>query len=336
MRMTGRAFGAALALLPAIAHASSCEPEIDPVMGLAFESRYAAEDASASQLVEEREEAARAAVRPLDAFIRRLSGLLEEMHAEPDPAARAVQAGCILSLMADWAEADALAYLETSTVRLTIGSRLAAFALIAQNAGEAAPGSGELIRIRAWLKDRVEEQMVFWETAPPRAGQNNLRAWAALAAAGTAGLTDDPVMRGWAAWSLSYILCSANPDGSLPQEMTRGSLALRYQLHAIAPLVTATVLLERQGIPIMDRCDGALTRAVRFTLTDLDNGAATEAITGEVQSFFDGSDTIEAFHLAWIEAWLLLSPDPALEARIAPLRPLNYSKLGGNQTAMWR
>lgn len=136
-------------------------------------------------------------------------------------------------------------------------------------------------------------------------------------------------------WSASYVLCSAAPDGSLPQEMTRGRLALHYQLHALAPLVTTVASLDQQGLPIRDRCDGALGRAVQFALSDLENGAATQAITGEVQSFFDGTDTIEPFQLAWLEAWLVLEPDAELAAVIEPMRPLRYSKLGGNQTALW-
>ena len=337
MRPCGLWLGAALALAPLGAAASACAPEIDPVLGLAFDSRYAAEDASASTLIEAREEAAEAALKPLDTFIRDLARDLDAMLETPadEPVARATAAACLLTAMADWAKADALAHLETQTVRLTIGSRLAAFAIIANAAAAELDQAADLEVVQGWLAARVDEQMVFWETAPDRAGQNNLRAWAALAAAETARLTGDAVMRGWSAWSASYVLCSAAPDGSLPQEMTRGRLALHYQLHALAPLVTTVASLDQQGLPIRDRCDGALGRAVQFALSDLENGAATEAITGEVQSFFDGTDTIEPFQLAWLEAWLVLEPDAELAAVIEPMRPLRYSKLGGNQTALW-
>ena len=337
MRLPNTIAAALFALVPAGAMASTCAPAVDPVLGLAFDSRYAQEDDSRSEIVEAREEAAEDALRPLDTFIRDLAGRLDEMYEIPadDAVARMAAATCLLSVMADWAEADALAHLETQTVRLTIDSRLAAMAIIAGRARAELGHSSDAARITAWLTDRVNAQMVFWETGPDRAGQNNLRAWAALAAAATARLNDDRVMQGWAAWSVSYIACSANPDGSLPQEMTRGRLALHYQLHAVAPLVSAAAILEETGMPMLGRCNDALRRIAAFTLRDIQSGEETAEITGEVQSFFDGSDTLESFQLAWLEPWLTLVDNPQLEEVAEALRPLSYSKLGGNQTALW-
>jgi poly(beta-D-mannuronate) lyase len=166
-----------------------------------------------------------------------------------------------------------------------------------------------------------------------------LRAWAALGGASVASILDDPALRSWAAWSVSNVLCSANADGSLPQEMGRGSFALHYQLHAIAPLVVATLLLDRQGVDLQQTCDASLARIVAFAVDDLDSGAATQAITGEVQSYFDGTDTLDGFNLAFIEPYLQLDQMPDREAldRLAdPFRPLSYSKLGGNQTLIWQ
>lgn len=314
-----------------------CSAAPDPVLGLSFESRYAAEDASRSTLVDAREAAAEAALGPLDDFIldlgRRLETVLELAPGDP---MRTDAAACLLEAMADWARADALRHLGTETVELTIGSRLAAFAIVAAEAASAAPESPALPVVRDWLAARMEAQMRFWETAPDRASQNNLRAWAALAGASVAALTDDPVIRGWAAWSLAYVVCSANEDGSLPQEMSRGRRALHYQLHALAALVPAAALLETQGLSVIDRCGAALTRAVDFALDDLSTGARTQAITGEVQTLVDGSDPLEDFQLAFLEPWLWMTADSRAEALAAPRRPLSYSKLGGNQTLIWR
>ncbi len=190
-----------------------------------------------------------------------------------------------------------------------------------------------------WLTARLRTQTRFWEEeAPDGARSGNLRAWAALAAAVTSAMTDDPTLRYWAAWSASNVLCSANADGSLPQEMRRGPRALQYQLHALAPLTVTALLLDRQGSPIAAVCDNALDRAVRFAVDDLASGQATLAITGEVQTFFDGSDSLEGWHISWIEAYLRLgsASDPATLNRLAdPLRPLRYSKLGGDQALIW-
>jgi poly(beta-D-mannuronate) lyase len=193
--------------------------------------------------------------------------------------------------------------------------------------------------IRQWLAGLMRTQMTFWEQdAPKGARQGNLRAWAALAGSATARLTQDTAIAAWSTWSVSYVLCTAAEDGSLPREMDRGRLAFKYQLHATAPLVLATLLLAQDGTDLTGTCNNALRRIVDFAMADLADGSHTQAITGEVQSFFDGSDTLEGFHLAWVEAYLALDPAAAGDAFAGLAErygPLNYSKLGGNQKLLW-
>lgn len=311
-----------------------CAPSPSPMNSLSTQSRYEGSDASRATLNKEAQAKAEATLKPLDDFLRDLSGGVEAMlksaaNQRPD------QANCLIRQIAIWAEADALSDLTTETAQLTIGSRLAGLAIVTDQAARFGTDEKGFEAVRAWLSRRVREQMQFWEKAPRGAASGNLRAWAGLAAAATAELSNDTVMRSWAIWSTSYVLCSANPDGSLPQEMTREKFALQYQLYALAPLVTSSLLLERQGTPIADQCDKALKRAVHFALTDLKNGAQTEAITGQVQSFFDGSTELGKHHLAWLEAYLALTSDPMAEEFAAPRRPLSFSKLGGNQTLIW-
>jgi poly(beta-D-mannuronate) lyase len=327
----------ALLLLPVPALAFDCPVTPPPVIALDFGSRYAEGDSSRSQLDEEADRAADAALAPVEEFLRDLTRMAGELHK--DDTDRAAVADCAIGAMAEWAEAGALTDLRTDTANLTLGARVAGFALVAMQAAPHATRAGELDAVRRWLSVLTRAQMVWWEAEAPRhARQGNLRAWAALGAATVAGLNDDPVARAWAAWSVDYILCTANPDGSLPQEMRRGKRALHYQLHALAPLSVTVLQLERQGMALKDACDGALRRAARFALDDLSTGAATQAITGEVQTFFDGTDKVEEWHLAWLEAHVALFPEDD-RADVAAIlqrdRPLNYSKLGGNQTAMW-
>lgn len=321
------------------AASADCPPAPAPVLGLAFDSRYADDSETRSEIDPEAATEARDALRPVDDFLRDLSRRANAALDGSDPGA----AACVVAQVATWAEADALADLDSPTARLTVGARLAGFSLVllqvAPTAGDTAGDADALALIDGWLTRRLSEQIAFWEEdAPDGARIGNLRAWAALAAAGVAARTGEPALRYWAAASASYVLCSAAPDGSLPQEMRRGRLALQYQLHAITPLTVTALLLERQGLPLTGVCTGALDRAVGFALSDLDDGAQSAALSGKAQSFFDGSDTLEDFHLAWIEAYLRLSgaahAGPA-EALIVPRRPLTYSKLGGNQTLIW-
>ena len=326
----------ALALLLAAGPAlADCPPAPAPVPGLAFDSRYADDSETRSEIDEGAAAEAADALRPVDDFLRDLS---RRANAALD-GSDADAAACVVAQVAVWADADALADLDSPTARLTIGARLAGFSLVLLQVAPTAGDTGAMARIDGWLTRRLFEQIDFWEEdAPDGARTGNLRAWAGLAAAATAARTNDAALRYWAAASAAHVLCSAAADGHLPQEMRRGRLALQYQLHAITPLTVTALLLERQGLPLTGVCDAALDRAVGFALSDLDDGAQTAALSGKVQSFFDGSDSLEDFHLAWIEAYLRLGQAAhaaEAEARITPRRPLTYSKLGGNQTLIW-
>ena len=321
---------ALLALVPV--HALAACPEVTaPVISLSFESRYTADDPSRSEIDIEAEADAKAALAPLDAFISALTQQTDQALSEGDRAG----AACVADALSQWARADALAELGSQTAQLTVGSRLAALALVAAQVLAAAPPEDTAV-VQAWLQRRMAEQMTFWETAPSGAAAGNLRAWAALAGASVSLVTGDAVTRGWAAWSLSYVACTAQADGSLPQEMRRKHLALRYQLHAVAPLVVGAALLNRQGVSVTGTCDRALDRIVAFTLRDVAKGGAeSAAITGEAQTIDGGWSELDDFQLSWAEAWLTLSADAELASRLEPLRPLRYSKLGGDQTRIW-
>lgn len=334
--MTRAALTAATTLILAgTAALADCPPAPPPVLGLAFDSRYADDSETRSEIDPETASGARDALRPVDDFLRDLA---RHANAALD-GSDAEAANCVVAQIGLWAEADALASLDSPTARLTVGARLAGFALVMLQAAPGADDAAAVARIDGWLTRRLREQIIFWEEdAPDGARQGNLRAWAALAAATTAARTGDPALRYWAAASASHVLCSAAADGSLPQEMGRGRLALHYQLHAVTPLTVSALLLDRQGLPLTGVCDGALDRTVGFALADLGDGAQSAVRSGATQSFFDGGDTLKDFHLAWVEAYLRLpgaTHSAQAEALIVPLRPLTYSKLGGDQTLVW-
>lgn len=316
---------------PAMAD-DTCPIAPDPVLVLAHGSRYVESDAPGTKIDKQANAAANEELKPVDDFLRDLTQLASDRDTKSG-------ANCLLQQIAVWANAGALESLQSETAQLTVGSRIASFSLITLQAMNKADHSTDLADVGAWLSRLMTRQMMFWEAdASDGAKRGNLRAWAALGAAASALITDDPVMRGWAAWSVSYVVCTANPDGSLPQEMRRGKYALHYQLHAIAPLVVASVLLNKQGISLQPVCDGALGRIINFALDDLDTGSQSAKITGKIQSYFDGTEALKPFNLAWIEAYLSLDQVPERQRLndIAKMhRPLSYSKLGGNQTQMW-
>lgn len=305
------------------------------MLTLAYESRYASDSETRSEIDNEADAAVEAALAPLDDFIRDLATLANQVHAPGAP--RAEIADCVIAQLSTWAEAGALESLATQTAQLTIGARLAGLGLVLRQAVPHTTRQEDLSLIQRWLTAQAYRQLTFWEEeAPSGARRGNLRAWAALAVAAIADLGGDRMLRAWAAWSTDYVLCTAAPDGSLPQEMTRGRLAFHYQMHAVAPLVVTSRLLTDHGFAPGARCDTALDRVVGFVIADLPDGAATREITGEEQSYFDGSREISAYNLAWLEAYLSLSPSADLEVLAALYRPLASSKLGGDQSLIWR
>ena len=326
-----RVWISALAVCAPLSALAACPDVQPPLVDLSYESRYVEGDPSSSEIDIEAEADAKEALSVLDAFITDLTTRTDAAVAAGD----VNSAACVMAALARWAEADALSVLATQTVELTIGSRIAALALVAAQVAPAGDGV-QTAQVSAWLERLMYEQMTFWETGPDGAASGNLRAWAALAGVSVSLMTNDPVLRGWSAWSLGYVACTANPDGSLPQEMRRKHLALHYQLHAVTPMAVAAALLEQQGVSVMGRCGRALDRIVAFTLRDLASGGQeSAAIAGVPQTLDGGYDMVKDFQLAWAEAWLSLRALPELEEIIAPRRPLKYTKLGGDQTQIW-
>lgn len=311
-----------------------CPPTPEPVITLNYGSRYTAESDSRSDIDADSNAAVNAALAPIETFIRDLVRIANDVTAGRGD--QMAKADCVIDQLATWAAADALSDLRSYTAQLSVGSRLAGLAMIYRQVAPYSANPAKRQVFKDWLAMRTDEQMLFWEQdATSGARLGNLRGWATLGINLSAEINDDPVALRWSAWSASLTQCEALADGSLPQEMRRGKYALHYQLHAIAPMVVTTLLLEQQGLSIKGICDDALDRIVRFALDDLETGAASAAYSGEVQSYFDGTEELRSFQLAWFEAYLALSWDAELDAFADTYRPLGHSKLGGSQALLW-
>ena len=125
----------ALALCSPLPAMAACGDVPDPVVSLSFESRYAADDPSRSKIDIEAEAAAKQALADLDRFISDLSKRSDKAADAGDRDG----AACVMAALATWAQADALSDLVGDTVQLTIGSRIAALAMIAAQVAPAAP-----------------------------------------------------------------------------------------------------------------------------------------------------------------------------------------------------
>lgn len=311
-----------LCLLPFSAFAC---PAFAPVpLSLSFASPYDQSDPTRSRVIPAAQAQMQAAIAPIDNALRQLSRLADALD-------EAESARCLHRRLSYWAAEDGLRDLRTDQVKLTIGARLAGFAILARRLRKS--GAADLTDVTGWLVRRAQEQVAFWEEdAPPKARMGNLRAWADLAVWTIGDLADDKEMKNWAAASHVRILCSVGADGSLPIEMQRGRFSLHYQLHALNPLVTLAAMM----VPNAQPCSEALVNAAEFALRDMEDGTKTQAITGHRQSYFTGEEQFQAHELAWVEAYLSLQNSPAAQKVARQFRPLRNSKLGGDQTAIWR
>lgn len=315
--------------------AMACDIDDAPVVTLDYGSRYQADSKSRSEIDEVSDREVTNALKPIDKFIQNLAREANRALSDNDPEEAAAHANCVVDNIARWAEAEALSDLATFNARMSIGSRKTGIAMSLLQVADLTTSADNLAVSRDWLADLAQHEITFWEEeATFGSRRGNLRAWSALGTTATAILTEDADLLEWSRNSAAFVLCTASPDGSLPQEMRRAQWALHYQLHAVSPLVLTTALMEREGLPLKTVCADALERAVIYAVNDLETGTVTEEKTGHVQSYFDGTEELESFELAWAEVYLTMFDTPEVSEFVEPFRPLRSSKLGGDQVTV--
>jgi poly(beta-D-mannuronate) lyase len=324
-----------LAASPALAD-DVCFSKTDPVVSLGYPSRYTADSKTRSDFDDAGNRAVTAALKPIDDFISDLARTSNAAQTATGDAAT-LAANCVLDHLAAWAAADALSDLKTETAQMSVPARVGGMAFAYANALPfATDDPARRAVIDGWLRARALQTIAFFDAyAPPRVNRNNLRAWAALAVARIGLTLDDAQFIAWADISTRLVACTVSADGSLPMEMQRGELALHYQIHAVGPLVMTAALLQDSGAGLFDSCDRAIPRAVSFTLLALEDPTIVEPLAGEVQSFAKGHEKLDAFEVAWAQAYLTYNDDPAVAALAATYDSLSNSKFGGDQSLLW-
>ncbi|WP_054006631.1 alginate lyase family protein [Cypionkella psychrotolerans] len=341
------------------AKAFACFDPVPPVTELAIPSRYKDDSKNRSDFDAEANAAVEAALNPVDDFINLLvknANAALQITAAPevdpeapvDPAAEATSetppdlaqqtliADCVVDRIHDWAAANALGDMKSQGAQLSVPSRIGGIAMAYAQVRSLATQDTRQPEIEAWLTARMQSSMVFFDTeAPPKSRENNLRAWAALAAAQVGLLQNDEAMTTWAAESVKLVLCTATPEGALPNEMWRGKLALHYQIHAVGPLVVANALLQPTHPDLLATCDNALLRVVRFTLKAVEDPKLVEAITDKPQKFDPATEMKRAFQFAWLAPLETLVQEPEFTTFAAKFELLSNSKIGGKQSLLW-
>lgn len=311
-----------------------CPAVPEPVINLDHGSRYIDDDDSRSEFDEASNDDVNTQLKPIDSFISALVVIAN--RAVSNEADRSAASQCVLSSLAVWAQSDALSNLETMNANLATPSRIAGFAFAYGQIKPFLVPNNDTALVETWLGKRAEATVAYFDKdAPPMASQNNLRAWAALAVARVGLIVEDENMLDWADSSVRLVVCQTASDGSLKMEMTRQNRALHYQLHAVAPLVVTAALLESSGNDLFRACDMAIHKTVYFVLDAFDDPEMVEKLTGYPQTYFDGSDELQSFELAWATSYLTLFYAPRLRDFVADYGTLSNSKLGGQQSLVW-
>jgi poly(beta-D-mannuronate) lyase len=313
-----------------------CEPAPEPVIGLSIGSRYEKDSATRSDISEQSNQDVDEALKPVEDFINDLSKMANVAYVG-DPDAQA-NADCVMDWLHVWAAADGLSELDSLNARLAISPRLAGMALAYLQAKKLATPNQQQDEVTiAWFEKHSKDVVDFFaEEAGPLASTNNLRAWAALATAAIGRISGDEPTLLWARDSYKLLVCGAEDSGALPAEMERGERALHYQLHAIAPLVVAIAIIDPNGEADEELCRVKLEQIVEFTVSSVEHPEKIADLVGKDQVFSGEDDTKPAaYQFAWAEAYLARYENPALEALISPMRPLRYSKLGGDLTEIY-
>ncbi len=312
-----------------------CPAVPEPVISLAYGSRYTDDSKTRSDIDEASNAEVDRALRPLEQMISGLARTANEAVASED--GRAERVACVTRTLATWARAGELSDLGSLNANLSIGSRYAGLALAyLQVADLGEIESADRDAIIGWFRIGAQNMRNFFEEiGEMNASRNNLRAWSGLAVGAIGLATEDPALVDWGRETFRLVACSADDAGALPLEMERADKSLHYQIHAVAPLVLMATVLGGREFDGFSECGNALKRIVGFTLAAAQDPSIVVAMTGETQSFRPGDQVEDPFVMAWAEPYLEHVDNPELEAYVAPLRPLSNSKLGGNLTLLY-
>ncbi|MEN2470393.1 mannuronate-specific alginate lyase [Burkholderia sp. GS2Y] len=261
------------------------------------------------------------AVKPMRDFISRLN-----------TAADKGDWSCALSLLESWAQADALmgrisgyqGYYERSWAGTDFAMVILRMPRDVRDANRA-----RFDAIDPWL-ERIA--IATRDSEAINHLHNNLVYWAGLdliaigTVTGNASLIDSGLLR------VREGIRDIGPDGALAREVKRGNRALHYHTFALLPLVFAAELVQRRHIDLYRENNGAISRLANLVIDAVDNPASFTAITPIKQDLFPWTFRDE---LSWVEPYFARFHDPRLPAIIAPRRPFDEWRLGGNVTAVW-
>jgi poly(beta-D-mannuronate) lyase len=313
---------------------TECAKAPEPVINLDLVSKYGDDGPERDDVDETAERAFDEAMLPLRDYTAQV---VRQANRFTDKG-RSGDGDCAISLLKAWAEAGALANPKSNTALFKLGTTLSALSAAWLQVREAA-NPDDRATIDQWLSARATLLRILFEGRKGKSAKTgNHRAWAGLGVAMTGIAAGRADLFDWGLQSYEMVLCSANPDGSLPTELARGKKARDYHLFALAPLVMLAEIGLTNNRPADKACDQALKRVVDFTFASVADPTEI-ALLAEMDQipFPDGANLPPANRLAFMEAYLKRFPEAVPQASaILALRPLRATDLGGDMTLLFR
>lgn len=312
-----------------------CDAVIAPVVSLGVESKYDQGDANKDKLDAEAKAAYDAGMSNLRAYQKQLINAANTVYKSEQK--RQSAAECATGYLLAWAREDALSDLETDTAKQNRSPLLASFALGYLQVRDQISDAEERREITDWLVRQAEDMTTYFDGRSKKtSARNNHRYWAGLAAAAVGTAANRCDLYKWGVDSAKVGLRQVDTDGFLPLEIERGSRAREYHLYALGPLVLLAGMEAKQGRDLLAYNKSALRRLISATLASLHDPLRIATAAGEPQIPLDGDKAMPAPHrIAWFEVLADLAPELLINYNMNALRPLGFSSLGGNLTALY-
>jgi poly(beta-D-mannuronate) lyase len=185
--------------------------------------------------------------------------------------------------------------------------------------------------IESWLKRLGEASRNYVEEkrrSPhhPNDSDNNHLYWAGFAVASAGIANNDRKLFDWGLDAYKHGVHDIQPDGTLPNEMARGQMALHYHLYALPPLTMLAEFGEVNGIDLYAERDYAIKRLVARCVAGLQDPSFFQLKTGVPQVADAG---VQAWQISWAQYYTRRFPDPKISELMGEAKWLNYTMLGG-------
>lgn len=304
---------------------------------LNFPSKYTGSGKSRDTLNEDANRRYKAMIKPITTMEKGATKLVDQYMESGTPETL----DCILNWYGSWASADAMLgpaanHTGKSMRKWALASLSGAWLRLQFSRSQPlAAHADQAARIEAWL-GRIGTQVTGeWNQDDPLTRINNHYYWAAWAVMATSVVTDRRDLFDWSTKMYGIFAQQVDDDGYLPNEMARKTRAAGYQVYAMTPVAMLAAFGKANHVDLATEGHDALQRAAERAVGAYDDPRPYQARTG-VRQVLEGQDE-QRSKLAWLEAYCWTVPCTGTTAnKLATLRPFKNTRLGGDQTAIFR